>query len=54
MTASSERPTMILGVAASAGIACGPAYLCQCDEALAVRRRSLADILKVGLLHVTK
>lgn len=34
---------MILGVAASAGLARGPAFICRCDEAVAVPRRSVAE-----------
>lgn len=34
---------MILGVAASAGLARGPAFICRCDDATTVPRRSVAE-----------
>jgi len=38
-----HNPEMILGVAASSGIARGEAVICHCDEVIAVPRRSLDD-----------
>lgn len=39
-----ERPgAMILGIPASSGLARGPAFLCHCDEMVAVPRRSVEE-----------
>ncbi len=38
-----ENRAMILGVAASAGLARGPAFICRCDESVVVPRRAVAD-----------
>jgi phosphotransferase system enzyme I (PtsI) len=42
-SAAIENGAMILGVAASAGLARGPAFICHCDEAVVVPRRAVAD-----------
>ncbi len=39
-----ESRAMILGVAASAGLARGPAFICHCDDAVTVPRRSVAEV----------